>query len=754
VADGFRIYVLRFNFSIASASMKKILLLAFALYFVQTASAQWTTQPLTLTEWRPQTNSVFGNFVTVKVINANVVWAFGGTGSPPSSPTKVSRTTDGGLTWLDATGDLPTTFGPGAFDATSDQAAYVGSDDGQIFATTNGGTNWTLQSTNTNSFIDGIVFVTSSLGYAVGDPADTAWVLLKTTNAGLNWNSLPMLVASGGESGYTNSFAWTDANNGWFGTDNSRIYHTTNGGQSWLFATTPSADVFALTFSSASNGIAGFQTWPYTATTIDGGLTWISTADSSVGGTVFGLSALANTSVAYLNTSSNIYRTTNGGINWAIQSSIPIVGAGDVNVLNVTTGWYVGEVSQVLKFFNLPTPDFNTVRVASGTAAWAAGNNGLYARTTNGGTKWQVRLIPTVANVQLTAISGVDSIGATAYLLGTSGSTSTIYETTDGGNNWITQLQTATPLSGFGFWDALDGLAIGPPSNGNFVIYKTQDGGVTWMSVSANIPSPLGDESILSASDVLTVVAGTSTAWFGTTSSTPRVFNTTDGGYTWTANTTPFAGGGGTGISGLSFQDLLNGYAVANTDTANIASSTDGGITWTQIAGALPVGAKGDVKGTSGGRVAVAGVNGLGYLQSGSATWTGFGSTPYTGVDFFNSSIGWAVGKGGLIAIENPAFVSTPHDKPRTSQHFALLQNYPNPFNPATTICYTLATASKVNLKVYDVLGREVASLVNETQSAGAYHVQFDAGHLASGLYFYRLQAGSFVETKKMLLVK
>ena len=85
---------------------------------------------------------------------------------------------------------------------------------------------------------------------------------------------------------------------------------------------------------------------------------------------------------------------------------------------------------------------------------------------------------------------------------------------------------------------------------------------------------------------------------------------------------------------------------------------------------------------------------------------------------------------------------------------FALLQNYPNPFNPTTVISYQIASAGKVSLKVYDLLGREVATLVNELKSAGSYTATFNAINLASGVYFYRLQAGSFTQTKRLVLLK
>jgi hypothetical protein len=85
---------------------------------------------------------------------------------------------------------------------------------------------------------------------------------------------------------------------------------------------------------------------------------------------------------------------------------------------------------------------------------------------------------------------------------------------------------------------------------------------------------------------------------------------------------------------------------------------------------------------------------------------------------------------------------------------YVLLQNYPNPFNPRTTIKYELPKSSQVRLSVFDILGREVLLLVNERRNAGVYEVKFDGSNLASGVYFYRLQAGDFTQTKRLLLLK
>ena len=98
--------------------------------------------------------------------------------------------------------------------------------------------------------------------------------------------------------------------------------------------------------------------------------------------------------------------------------------------------------------------------------------------------------------------------------------------------------------------------------------------------------------------------------------------------------------------------------------------------------------------------------------------------------------------------------VVTAPDENLVAKYFSLDQNYPNPFNPSTTISYNLAENADVSLKVYDVMGQEVAKLVNEKQSAGTHNVQFDASELSSGIYFYKLIAGDFISVKKMSLIK
>lgn len=106
----------------------------------------------------------------------------------------------------------------------------------------------------------------------------------------------------------------------------------------------------------------------------------------------------------------------------------------------------------------------------------------------------------------------------------------------------------------------------------------------------------------------------------------------------------------------------------------------------------------------------------------------------------------YTIGISGATGIREPG--------PETPGQFSLRQNYPNPFNPSTTIPYYLPVSTHVKLIVYDALGREVATLVDEKQPAGLHEVLFDAARLSSGFYFYRFIAGSFANSREMLLIK
>jgi hypothetical protein len=103
-------------------------------------------------------------------------------------------------------------------------------------------------------------------------------------------------------------------------------------------------------------------------------------------------------------------------------------------------------------------------------------------------------------------------------------------------------------------------------------------------------------------------------------------------------------------------------------------------------------------------------------------------------------------------ALWNP--VGVEYEEGQPVSEYSLTQNYPNPFNPSTQIKFALKESGYVTLKVYDALGKEVATLVKGDYTSGSYNVSFDASGLSSGIYFYRLETGSFVQTNKMMLLK
>jgi len=120
-------------------------------------------------------------------------------------------------------------------------------------------------------------------------------------------------------------------------------------------------------------------------------------------------------------------------------------------------------------------------------------------------------------------------------------------------------------------------------------------------------------------------------------------------------------------------------------------------------------------------------------------------------IDEFNNK--WIV-HPNAISVFNEDGVTSVREEHQLPNAFELQQNFPNPFNPSTSIQYAISSRQFVSLKVYDVLGNEIATLINEEKPAGSYEAEFDANGLSSGVYFYKLTAGDFIMAKKMILTK
>jgi len=125
-------------------------------------------------------------------------------------------------------------------------------------------------------------------------------------------------------------------------------------------------------------------------------------------------------------------------------------------------------------------------------------------------------------------------------------------------------------------------------------------------------------------------------------------------------------------------------------------------------------------------------------------------------VYFTDKNTGWAVGYNGTILHTTNGGVTFIEEEEidEIPTSYSLTNNYPNPFNPNTKIKYSVPQTSNVVIKVFDILGNEIETLVNEQKPIGNYEINFNATNLPSGIYFYQLQAGSFIETKKMVLMK
>jgi len=275
------------------------------------------------------------------------------------------------------------------------------------------------------------------------------------------------------------------------------------------------------------------------------------------------------------------------------------------------------------------------------------------------------------------------------------------------------------------------------------------------------------------------------------------VFLSTDNGTSWAPVNTPFSrfsqmvqSGGNTfagtdgGVflsidSGKSWTEVnagltqthINALAVIGTNLfagtdGGVFLSTDNGISWTAVntgltdLGILALAVSGtNLFAGTGGGVFLSTNNGTSWAAANDGLpSTGVGCLAISETNLFAGTFMGAPWDSGAYGVwRRPLSEMITSVEPATSQlplQFSLFQNYPNPFNPSTVISYQLPGISNVDLRVFDLLGREVALLVNEEKPAGRYSVQWDAARFSSGVYFYRLLAGEYTATKKVAVVR
>lgn len=394
----------------------------------------------------------------------------------------------------------------------------------------------------------------------------------------------------------------------------------------------------------------------------------------------------------------------------------------------------------------LDTGRLNDVFFVNEWTGWVVGDSGKIFKTTDGGDSWNPQ--PRVTLFPLYAVSFVDS--NTGYAVG---GTNTIIKTTDGGAGWsLLTVPDAPVWVGVHFADAQTGWIQDSPTLGDGIVRTTTDGGSTWSDLTTvgsvwDMYFREGTQGWISRPDTI--------------SHTPDGTNWSHSGVTsqWTIDQVAYPTD--SVAYGLTLFNALAGFSY-------VSKSTDGGALWDTVASfSTPVRDIFFLDALEG--WATGGAHGGGTIDhttDGGSTWVrevslGAGHPLYGLLmksRFVDNTHGWAV---GFTFIPSQCLVARYQDpstgidgSPALASEYSLAQNYPNPFNPTTRIDYALPASGTVNISVFNILGQKVAELVNGFQQPGHNSVVFDATRFPGGVYTCRIIAGSFTDTRKMILLK
>jgi photosystem II stability/assembly factor-like uncharacterized protein len=673
---------------------------------------------------------------------------------------------------------------------------YAVGDFGTIVKTTDAGLTWKKQTIGTTANLKGVCFTNQYRGVAVGDQG----TIVRTIDGGTIWTvrSIDLRVSLYG--------VWfTDDNRGFVAGSNGAFYATTDDGITWTQKIlTPAITIYALSFRDEKNGVFVGSSGTIYGTT-DGGSTWSRQVSGIEGNNAPALLAVdfgaAHNGVA-VGENGTILRTTDGGASWSYQQLASYITLRGVHFVDSMNGFVVGDRGMILGTTDGGlswtervqgfTSWFSAVRFITPNLGFVTGSDGMLARTSDGGATWTYQAGG--PRIPLYAVRFTDP--TTAIAVGYQGG---IYKTSDGGVSWEVQ-PSGIPnnLRGVDFLDRTTGIAVGDYG----AVLRTSDGGATWTDLS--IQTPTGSSMMFSGvafgSPTVGLIVGRLDSLEGTSTLTHSlVLRTIDAGRNWVRVLLPAPND--RDLRGVSF----GSSSVATVVGANglILRSTDGGATWSTQGGVPAPTVRLNAVSFAGPDVGfVAGDAGT-ILRTvdGGATWTSqvTGSTRnLTGVWTLNGVNAIAVGATGTVFVSNDigatwlpvatvtaqdlyavhfsdvdrgmivgnkgVVLATPQasiptaiawsDHPSVPTDAALAQNYPNPFNGMTTVEFRIAKYEIVSLKVYDILGREVATLIDEMKGPGTCRLQWDSRNLPSGVYLCRLRAGDFQAVKKMVLLK
>lgn len=369
-------------------------------------------------------------------------------------------------------------------------------------------------------------------------------------------------------------------------------------------------------------------------------------------------------------------------------------------------------------------------------------------KTTNGGESWD----------------GIDSIGWAVDIsmksineIWISGIDGKIIYTSDAGINWVIQYYDPSKTNFLNYiemFDTQNGIAMGDALNatGAAVILKTTNGGSNWVSVN---DSTFGGYSgdIWRRLDFVDI----NTGYFYETGINPQgLFKTTDGCQTWQRTSIP-----NISLPTVKFYNEDIGLIGRVATDQNIYRTIDGGITW-ELFTYSPSRVVEDIEFLPGNpsKVWLADAFKLFFSADTGRTWAvqnilNIDTLLTRDMVFVDNNCGWLLcDKGKVYRTTNGDAITDIHGQQSVVYNYSISQNYPNPFNPSTMIKFNIKEKQFVSLVVYNVLGKVVSVLINEEKNAGTHEINFNGVDLSSGVYFYKIQAGEFTSTKKMILLK
>jgi photosystem II stability/assembly factor-like uncharacterized protein len=385
--------------------------------------------------------------------------------------------------------------------------------------------------------------------------------------------------------------------------------------------------------------------------------------------------------------------------------------------------------SQWLALNSGTVQNLNSIQFINAQTGYAAGSAGTVIQTTNGGLNWIT--LNTGSSVELRSIYFINS--TVGLVCGYNGN---ILRTTNSGVNWYAvNSGTTNHLMGLSFCNDSSGICSG---NSGSMLYTT-NAGVNWF-----IGSPQGYlvtfYSAFMVNSSIGYGAGVNTIF------SPLVAKTTNGGANWTYYSF-MVNNNEANLMDIYFFDVLNGIAVSNlwNSQGGISRTTNGGLNWTSqiftygLFGIdFPSSATGYCVGING-YILKSTDGGYNWSQQVSGT-----NVFLSSVDFVDSLVGYTAGNAGtILKTTNGGITGISKNPNNIPESFSLSQNYPNPFNPATKIEFSIPLSRgvpegqgvSVTLKIYDILGREIATLVNERLKPGTYKVEFDGMNFSSGVY-------------------